>query len=259
MYLAHASHPILFHHLLYLSQSRFMSKVVVILGANGALGRAVSKRFAEASWKRIRCDLTDSADTASRYVKLLPTSHISEQYLQIQEALNEVTGGQNVVHAVVNVGGGFRMEDAKSDAIFDSLQAMYSSSVESSVMAAHLAACHLAPKGLLVLPGAAAAERGTPWALTYGAMKAAVHHLVKSLGGTNGGLPEGARTVGIAPVMLDTPANRQSMPDADYTSWTPTEDVANKILSWAEGTSEPESGSIYKIKTAKGVTEYVKI
>eukprot|EP00971_Amphidinium_carterae_P170630 3381645-Amphidinium_carterae.1 len=51
---------------------------------------------------------------------------------------------------------------------------MVESSIYSSVMAAHIASHALAPGGLLVLPGAAAAVNPTPWSLPYGAAKAAV-------------------------------------------------------------------------------------
>ena len=133
--------------------------------------------------------------------------------------------------------------------MFSNLESMYSSSVVSSVVASHLAAQFLRPGGLLVLPGAAACVKGTPWALTYGAMKAAVHHMVSSLGQSGNGLPEGALTVGIAPVMLDTPANRAAMPDANRNTWTPVDAVADKVYEWANREEIPEKGTVYKIVT----------
>ena len=42
----------------------------------------------------------------------------------------------------------------------------------------------------------------------YGMAKAAVHQLVKSLGSSGSGLPDGSCTLGILPVTLDTPMNR---------------------------------------------------
>ena len=43
----------------------------------------------------------------------------------------------------------------------------------------------------------------------YGMAKAAVHQLVKSLGSSGSGLPEGSCVLAILPVTLDTPMNRQ--------------------------------------------------
>ncbi len=129
----------------------------------------------------------------------------------------------------------------------------------SSAIAVHLAALFLRPGGLLVLPGAAACAKGTPWALTYGSMKAAVHHMVASLAGSNNGLPDGVVTVGIAPVMLDTPANRAAMPDANRNTWTQLDDVADKIFEWVSGRSVPNSGTVYKIVSdnSKGETNFI--
>ena len=123
-----------------------------------------------------------------------------------------------------------------------------------------MASKYLSPGGLLVLPGAAACVGGTPWAFSYGAMKAAVHQMVKSLGRKGSGLPKDAIAVGIAPVMLDTPANRLSMPDADRSTWTPPEHVADKLFEWASAsTSLPDSGKVYKIVTKDGKTDFIAL
>ena len=45
----------------------------------------------------------------------------------------------------------------------------------------------------------------------YGMAKAAVHQLVKSLGASGSGLPEGACALGILPITLDTPMNRNKL------------------------------------------------
>merc|ERR1719362_1361251 len=110
---------------------------------------------------------------------------------------------------------------------------MVESSVYSSVVAARAASSALKPGGLLVLPGAAAALGPTAWSLPYGAAKAAVHHLVRSLADAeSAGLPAGARTVGLAPVTLDTAQNRAAMPDADRSGWATLDEVAGQIEAW---------------------------
>lgn len=60
----------------------------------------------------------------------------------------------------------------------------------------------------------------------YGMAKAAVHQLTKSLATENSGLPANSLAVSILPVTLDTPMNRKWMADADKSSWTPLEFVA---------------------------------
>jgi len=60
----------------------------------------------------------------------------------------------------------------------------------------------------------------------YGMAKAAVHQLTKSLAAENSGLPPSSLSVAIVPVTLDTPMNRKWMPNADFSTWTPLEFVA---------------------------------
>jgi dihydropteridine reductase len=60
----------------------------------------------------------------------------------------------------------------------------------------------------------------------YGMAKSAVHHLTKSLAGQNSGLPAESLVVAILPITLDTPMNRKWMADADFSTWTPLQFVA---------------------------------
>jgi NAD(P)-dependent dehydrogenase (short-subunit alcohol dehydrogenase family) len=61
----------------------------------------------------------------------------------------------------------------------------------------------------------------------YAVAKAGVTVLAETIAEENRGLDVTANT--IAPSTLDTPANRSAMPDADHSSWVPTEDVAATI------------------------------
>ena len=178
-----------------------MKKYVVILGSNGALGRAVSSEFKK-GWNRILCDVTDRIDDSSPYIKLGFGIKTRDQFNLLERTIVDEIGQSGKVDAIVNVGGGFRMDNAASEDLFENAQLMYSSSVESTLLSAHLASKFLKDDGLLLLPGAACVGGGapTPWAVSYGAMKSAVHQIIKSLSQPGAGLPEKSRVAGIAPV-----------------------------------------------------------
>ena len=75
---------------------------------------------------------------------------------------------------------------------------------------------NVAENGLLVLPGAAAAQNGgTSGMIGYGMNKAAVHHMVKSLAQEKSGLANGVGVFATLPTTLDTPMNRKWMAKAD--------------------------------------------
>ncbi|KAK3523189.1 hypothetical protein QTP86_021750, partial [Hemibagrus guttatus] len=129
---------------------------------------------------------------------------------------------------------------------------MWKQSVWTSTISSHLATKHLKEGGLLALPGAKVALGPTPGMIGYGMAKAAVHQLCQSLGGDKSGLPAGAAAVAILPVTLDTPMNRQSMPGADVTSWTPLDYVAELLHKWAMGEERPLSGTLMQLVTTNG-------
>lgn len=64
----------------------------------------------------------------------------------------------------------------------------------------------------------------------YGMFKASVHHLTKSLGAPNSGLPSDSTVIALLPVTLDTPMNRKFMPKANFSSWTPLDYVSKLVF-----------------------------
>ena len=68
--------------------------------------------------------------------------------------------------------------------------------------------------------------------------------MLSSVSTKDGGLPEGAASYCLAPVILDTPMNRKFMPKADTTKWTPLSYVAEKFQCWVEKPGQrPKNGS----------------
>ena len=77
-------------------------------------------------------------------------------------------------------------------------------------------------------------EHGSPWAITYGMSKAAVHHLAQSIFEDKKGLSSN-RVVCLLPTTLDTPANRANMPHEDFSKWTSTDAVALTVFELCTG------------------------
>jgi len=153
-------------------------------------------------------------------------------------------------------GGGWLGGNVKDEAIFDGVDKMFNFNVQSSVASAHIAAHFLKEGGLLVLTGADAALSPTPSMIAYGITKAATHHLIASLVPAGSGLPKDASVLGILPICLDTPTNRQAMPTANFDDWTPLPVVSALLLGWAEGKDRPKSGTLVSIATKSGVTKF---
>ena len=179
---------------------------VLVYGSRGALGQNVVTTFKGAKWDVLGVDLKDE--------KITPIGQTwTEQSNSVMEQVKVELGGEKI-DAIINVAGGWAGGNIADEGIIDSSDLMWKQSVHSSIISGKIAVSHMNNNGLLVLPGAAAAaEGGTSFMMGYGMAKAAVHHLVKSLAQADSGLPEGAVTVGFLPVTIDTPMNREAMPD----------------------------------------------
>lgn len=72
-----------------------------------------------------------------------------------------------------------------------------------------------------------ALDRGAEKMGAYAATKAAVVSLTGTLAREGG--PHGITANAVAPRIIDTPANRRSMPDADTSTWLQPAEIANVI------------------------------
>eukprot|EP01135_Chromosphaera_perkinsii_P001936 Nk52_evm3s213 gene=Nk52_evmTU3s213 len=233
-----------------------LAKRCAVYGGSGALGAHLVKHFRSLDWDVLSIDVKQN-EQASMNVVVDPSLPFSEQAQQIERGVIDKIK-KDKLDAIYCVAGGWAGGNASSDDLVKNTDLMLKQSLWTSVTSARLAALHLKDNGgILQLTGAQPALEGTPGMIGYGAAKAAVHQLVKSLANpSESGLPNGTKVLCILPNTLDTPMNRKFMSDADFSSWTPLDFVAQLFTQWAEEPSKaPESGSLCKLNTSKGDTK----
>lgn len=234
-----------------------MCSRVLVYGGRGALGSKCVELLKKNDIWVASIDL-GANDSADSNVLISNLTSWTEQQEEVVSKVEGVLDGKNV-DAILCVAGGWAGGNAKSKNLVKNADLMWKQSVWTSTIAAHLATKFLNPGGILTLPGAFAGTEGTPGMIGYGMAKAAVHQLCKSVASPSSGMPENTTTVSILPITLDTPMNRKGMPDADFSSWTTLDFVAELLLKWAKGTDRPESGSLLKLVTEKGNTKVIPI
>ncbi|KAI7884672.1 NAD(P)-binding protein [Lichtheimia hyalospora FSU 10163] len=231
---------------------------LAVYGGAGALGRALVTYFKERGFSVTNIDLVENA-AAQHNMLVNAKAPFPQQASEIESSITNVLQGQKL-KALFCVAGGWAGGNASSPDFINSADLMWKQSVQSSLVSAQLASRHLDSNGLLVLTGALpAAEGATPGMIGYGVAKAAVHHLVKDLAAKGGGLPDASKVIGLCPVTLDTPGNRQGMPGADFSSWTPLETVAKQLHAYTTGSIQVTNGSLVEIKTKAGETTFNEI
>lgn len=210
----------------------FSGKIVVVTGAAGALGHAVFKHFTDQGAQVVALDYSDELlDIA------FPEKSGEHRYLAAD--LTSAESCVNVFNAVIselgridvlcNVAGGFMMGEAvheTSDKTWDFLMNLNARSIVNTAQG-------VVPQmlaqggGKIINVAAGAATRGIASMGVYTASKAAVMRLTEAMAAE---LREQHINVNaIMPSMIDTPRNREDMPDADYSKWVPPEQLANVI------------------------------
>jgi len=105
------------------------------------------------------------------------------------------------------------------------------------------AARHMVERGTagsIVVVLARAALKGAKNQAAYTASKAAAQRVVESMAAEL--LDYGIRVNAVMPSTIDTPANRASMPNADFSRWVPPAQIADVIFFLASAAAAPISG-----------------
>jgi len=206
---------------------------LVITGAAGALGRATAQHFLD---RGARVALVDrSADhLASAFPGFDGARHLLVaadvvSAASMQDAAERVIQAFGEVDALVHIAGGFEMGEpvhALSRAAWDRMMDLNAWSFVA-VGQAFVPSMIRRKTGRVVAVTAKSAARGAAEMSAYIASKSALQRLVESMAAEVG--PHGITVNSIAPSTLDTPANRQAMPNADPAQWVSTTIAAQTI------------------------------
>jgi NAD(P)-dependent dehydrogenase (short-subunit alcohol dehydrogenase family) len=206
---------------------------VVITGAAGALGRAVVQHFLE---QGARLALVDHR--ADRLAEVFPGLDNSQHLLlagdvtsasDMSELAGQALKAFGRIDALVHIAGGFEMGEATHALTRASWDRMMNLNAWSfvAVTQAVLPSMIEHGAGRIVAVTAKVAARGLPAMAAYIASKSALQRLVEAMAVE--AAPHGVAVNSVAPSVLDTPANRQAMPDANPAEWVSTAVAAQTI------------------------------
>jgi NAD(P)-dependent dehydrogenase (short-subunit alcohol dehydrogenase family) len=223
----------MFAELLVSGEMMMAGQVVMITGAAGTLGKAVAAVFAGAGAKLVLVDIAakglEAAYGAESDSKLPLVVDLSDR-TAIDCALAAAKKKFGPVQVVCNVAGGFNMGPAvheTTDEFWRHLMDLNAGSVLNVARAAvpdMLAAGY----GKIVNIGAMGGVTGKGNMGAYSASKSVVIRLTESLSAE---LREHGINVNcVLPSIIDSPANRSDMPDADPGRWVAPADLAEVIL-----------------------------
>jgi NAD(P)-dependent dehydrogenase (short-subunit alcohol dehydrogenase family) len=211
-------------------------KTVLITGANGNLGTAVTKTFLERGYNVIATVATETMkkDLAAHeklHVEVVNLSHEAESEDFIQRIIN----AEKNIDAALLLVGGFAMGNIASTSLVD-IHAQIALNFDTAYHVARPLFTHMISKGngRIVFVGSRPALKASAGKemIAYGLSKSLLFKLAEYMNAAAKGKNVVATVV--APSTLDTPANRQAMPDADPDKWVKTDALAD-ILEFVVG------------------------
>lgn len=222
-------------------------KTVLITGVTGNLGSAVAKRFWEEGYTIFgiarRERNFDFAGDSFHFIKA-DLSNETETRLAVEKAIHD-SGGIDV--AVLTAGGFAPGSIASMD--LNSLQQMMQLNFETTVNVVKPVFEHMQKKGegRLYLTGARTAlnMKYAKGAAAYAFSKSLVYRLAELLNAEAKG--NKIHSSVITPSIIDTPANRAAMPDADFTQWEKPTDIAKMIFQHTLTPTDDLHDSVIKV------------
>jgi NAD(P)-dependent dehydrogenase (short-subunit alcohol dehydrogenase family) len=221
---------------------------VVVTGGTGALGAAVVAALLE---RKAVCYLPHRSATDARRVPYHDRPNvrlIAEGDLSDEAAVGRLFDRVPRLWASIHIVGGFAFGPL-AEASMDTLKEQIDTNLTTCLLCCRAAVRSMARAGGGRIVNVAA-RPALEWRqganmVAYTASKAAVAALTVALA------EEVARqdilVNAIAPSIMDTPANRKSMPKADHATWPKVEDVARTILFLASPDNTVTRGAVVPV------------
>ena len=226
-------------------------KVVFITGANGGLGSSVTRTFLQQGAHVIGGSLRiTAADFPQPNFEAMTIDF--NKLDEIKRGVAKIVEHYGRLDVLVHVLGGF----AGGPSVAETTDAMWQQMQDINLTSAFhvLRECipHLRKSraGRLIAIGSLTAAQPHANLGAYVTFKAALAMLVQTVALENADAGMTANV--ILPGTMDTPANRKAMPDADFSKWAKTDEVAELVLSLADEQARHLTGLAIPIEGDRG-------
>jgi NAD(P)-dependent dehydrogenase (short-subunit alcohol dehydrogenase family) len=220
-------------------------KRIAVTGAFGALGVVVLRALiaAGASAAGIARGPVSKAPAQLGGMVLVGDADMSDASAA-DATLLEVAQRLGGLDGLVNIAGAYRWGKV-ADSGPDLWEQMYRTNLLTAVNATRAALPLLGTNGRIISIGAAGASKAGAGMAPYAASKAGVSKLTEALAAE---VKDRNITVNaILPSIIDTPANRADMPDADFSHWVQPGQVADLIVFLLSDRASAITGALIPI------------
>ncbi len=221
-------------------------KIVLITGANGGLGKSITESFLKSGSVVVGTSLAindDEFNCANFFAKPAKlTDRISVENL-VDSTVEDFGKIDVLVHTIGGFAGGrsiFETDDETFERMFElnARMAFY-------LFRAVIPLMQNAGGGRIVAIGSRAGIEPSPYSAVYGASKAALMSIIKSIAMEN--TDKNITANAVLPETIDTPQNRKLLPDADFSKWVSAERIAQTVLFLSTDSASDINGALIPI------------
>ncbi len=221
------------------------NKVVAVTGANGNLGRAVVKTALDRGAEVVLLDLSFGADLPE------PPKGRAKRYeldMLDQKATEECFNSIGPIDVLCNTAGGFAMGQPVHLTTDEDWTRMFDLNVRTLLNGVRTVVPGMAERGSGRIINVAAVGGLTGGALMapYAAAKSVVMRITESMSSEL--KQRGINVNCVLPSIIDTPQNREAMPDEDFSTWVSPEQLADVICYLASAEASGLHGACIPVK-----------
>ncbi|MDE3185049.1 MAG: SDR family NAD(P)-dependent oxidoreductase [Bacteroidota bacterium] len=218
-----------------------LEKTVIVTGANGNLGQAVVKKFSDKSYHVIGTvrHKQQSNQTNEKNAEEAELDLLQEE--DCRKFVEEVIAKNNQIDVAVLTAGGFTMDDIANTTTSD-IYKQYQLNFETAYNIARPVFIEMMKQnsGRIFVIGSRAGldSKNGKGVVAYSLSKSLIFRLAELMNAEAKG--KNVVVSVIVPGTIDTPPNRKSMPDADFSAWVLPSEIAEVIYFY----SGDEAGSL---------------
>ena len=211
-------------------------RVVLITGATGVLGRVVATAFAKTEARFVLAGRRETALAEMRDQLGLPSDRtfpIAADLAnadEVERLIETVAERWYGVDILLNTVGGWRGGQRVADSRIEEWDAILDLNLRSAYLVNRAVLPYMIGRGWGRIVNVASKAAEVPGArqVAYNVAKAGVVSLTQSIAADY--RRRGVCANALLPSVIDTPSNREQMPDADTTRWVAPEELAKLML-----------------------------
>jgi NAD(P)-dependent dehydrogenase (short-subunit alcohol dehydrogenase family) len=210
-------------------------KVFLVTGPAGNLGKAVTKKFLSKGASLILVDrhpdrlisLYPELFNDNKHL-LIPGIDLTDQN-QVDSIVEKSLNLKNRIDGIINTAGGFRMGERTHEISDENWEFLLNLNIKTILNISRAFIPHMLKQksGKIITIGARPAFSGKSRMGPYSVSKAGVLRLTETMSAEY--KSQGINVNCVIPGTIDTPQNRQAMPDADTAKWVKPESLAEVI------------------------------